>query len=65
MKMKSLLNSALLLTAAAPAFAHDGHEAAREIGILHWVTEADHLAVIAVSLTVAVLYGVLRAARRR
>lgn len=63
--MKTLLKSALALTVAAPAFAHDGHEAAREIGVLHWLTEADHLAVMAVSLAVAVLYGVLRSARRR
>ncbi len=45
---------------ATPAFAHPGHLAADASGAFHWLTQADHLAVIVCGVTLALLAGLPR-----
>lgn len=51
--MMKLVLSAGLVLSALPAFAHGGHAAARETGVLHWLTETDHAMAIGLTLAVA------------
>ncbi|MEM8836491.1 MAG: hypothetical protein AAGE89_00235 [Pseudomonadota bacterium] len=45
--MKKTLFTALVLSSGT-ASAHPGHEAAHHEGVMHWVTQADHLALLVV-----------------
>ncbi|ESW62016.1 MAG: hypothetical protein Q27BPR15_03215 [Rhodobacter sp. CACIA14H1] len=58
--MKKL--AALLALSGAPALAHPGHVAAAVEGDSHWLTQADHLAVV---VGVFVLAGLLAWPRGR
>lgn len=51
--MKKL--SAILTVLGAPAFAHPGHVAATVEGRTHWLTQPDHIAVVAAVFVLAAL----------
>lgn len=55
--------AAYVLSASA-ALAHEGHEAAVTQGDLHWLTQPDHLVVLALGAAVAAL-TVMRVVRER
>jgi hydrogenase/urease accessory protein HupE len=65
MAMKKLILSMALLAPATPTLAHEGHAAAQKLGLVHWLTETDHLVLIAVSLAVVLAFGVRRLRSRR
>jgi hydrogenase/urease accessory protein HupE len=65
MAMKKLILSMAGLAAVSPALAHEGHAAAQEFGLLHWLTEPDHLVLIGVTLAIVVAFGVRRLRSRR
>ncbi|PQV53721.1 hypothetical protein LX70_03728 [Defluviimonas denitrificans] len=63
--MKKLSLSAAATLLAGPALAHQGHEAAREIGALHWVSEPDHAIAVVLTVAAALFVGVVLLRSRR
>lgn len=53
--MKKYIATLALAVTAAPALAHEGHATAQSAGALHWLTQADHIIVVALGLAAAAL----------
>lgn len=62
---RTLIAGGSLLSTTLPALAHSGHEAAVTKGNVHWLTEADHLIVVALAVLAVGLAVAGRVAWRR
>jgi hydrogenase/urease accessory protein HupE len=66
MKLRHLLSTTVCSLSSAVAFAHEGHGDHNDAldGVLHWFTQWDHLAVLAIAVA-AMIWGARKLSRSR